>query len=110
MVLDVTDKPASSSASMMEKWAWHKKLDPPQTNAEVTPIEFDKESVEKFLDTKQGHGVLRGEWRHDKSVSSAYWDPRGKSIVSTSYDDAIRCTCAVYSVCLFNDTLNSMGH
>ncbi|KAF9053743.1 WD40 repeat-like protein [Hymenopellis radicata] len=78
MVLDVTDKPASSSASLMEKWAWHKKLDPPQTDAEASPIEFARAWCPP------------GEWRHDKSVSSAYWDPRGKSIVSTSYDDAIR--------------------
>jgi len=35
--------------------------------------------------------MLRAEWTHTKSVSSAYWDPRGRSIVSTSYDDTIRC-------------------
>jgi len=34
--------------------------------------------------------LLRAEWAHKKSVSSAYWDPRGRSIVSTSYDDTVR--------------------
>ncbi|KAJ4487903.1 WD40-repeat-containing domain protein [Lentinula aciculospora] len=44
--------------------------------------EFDSEVVTKYRDSKEGAGCLRGEWRHDKSVS--------RSIVSTSYDDAIR--------------------
>ncbi|KXN86877.1 hypothetical protein AN958_09472, partial [Leucoagaricus sp. SymC.cos] len=35
-------------------------------------------------------GLLRGEFPHDKSCSSAYWDPRGRQIVSTSYDDTLR--------------------
>ncbi|KAG2158180.1 WD40-repeat-containing domain protein [Suillus bovinus] len=41
---------------------------------------------------KEGKGVVRGIFQHGKSVSSAYWDPRGRSIVSTSYDDVIRQT------------------
>ncbi|PBK78215.1 WD40 repeat-like protein [Armillaria solidipes] len=53
-------------------------------------VEIGLESVNEFVESKKGHGCLRGEWRHDKSVSSAYWDPRGKSVVSTSYDDTIR--------------------
>ena len=53
-------------------------------------LEFDSEAVQKFVDSDAGHGSFRGEWRHGKSVSSAYWDPRGRSIVSTSYDDTIR--------------------
>ncbi|KAF9265426.1 WD40 repeat-like protein [Marasmius fiardii PR-910] len=55
-----------------------------------TPIEFDYETVHKFVDSSKGAECLRAAWRHDKSVSSAYWDPRGRSIVSTSYDDALR--------------------
>ncbi|KAH9952172.1 WD40 repeat-like protein [Amylocystis lapponica] len=52
--------------------------------------EFDQEVVEEFISSKKGKGSLRAEWRHGKSVSSAFWDPRGRSIVSTSYDDTIR--------------------
>ncbi|KAJ7449864.1 WD40-repeat-containing domain protein [Mycena latifolia] len=52
--------------------------------------EVDAEAVTDFVNSKRGKGCLRGEWRHDKSVSSAYWDPRGRSIVSTSYDDTLR--------------------
>ena len=57
----------------------------------TSTLEFDTEVVSKFMESKQGEGCLRGEWRHDKSASSAYWDPRGRQIVSTSYDDTIRC-------------------
>lgn len=51
---------------------------------------FDSATVSEYTQSKRGEGCLRGEWRHDKSVSSAYWDPRGRSIVSTSYDDTLR--------------------
>lgn len=56
-----------------------------------SPHEFDAAAISEFLESKQGKSCLRGEWRHDKSVSSAYWDPRGRAIVSTSYDDNLRC-------------------
>ena len=65
------------------------------SNSMNAPLEFDFETVEKFLNSESGKGCLRGEWKHDKSVSSAYWDPRGRGIVSTSYDDNIRCKPAV---------------
>ncbi|KAJ7235456.1 WD40-repeat-containing domain protein [Mycena haematopus] len=52
--------------------------------------DIGSEAVTEFVSSKKGKGCLRGEWRHDKSVSSAYWDPRGRSIVSTSYDDSLR--------------------
>lgn len=35
---------------------------------------------------------MRGEWRHGKSVTAGYWDPHGRRIVSTSYDDTIKST------------------
>ncbi|KAG6898377.1 hypothetical protein C0992_009052 [Termitomyces sp. T32_za158] len=57
---------------------------------DVTGSEFGSETVNDWLNTDSGKGCLRAEWRHDKSVSSAYWDPRGRSIVSTSYDDKLR--------------------
>ncbi|KAF8636726.1 hypothetical protein AX17_003529 [Amanita inopinata Kibby_2008] len=52
--------------------------------------QFSSEVLGDFLESKQGKGCLRGEWRHDKSVSSAYWDARGSQIVSTSYDNTLR--------------------
>ncbi|PFH54309.1 hypothetical protein AMATHDRAFT_72815 [Amanita thiersii Skay4041] len=57
---------------------------------EQGPIEFSNEIVADFLQSKQGKSCVRAEWRHDKSVSSAYWDPRGRQIISTSYDDTLR--------------------
>lgn len=54
-------------------------------------LEIPNDAVETYTASKNGKGLLRAEWRHNKSVSSAYWDPRGRSIVSTSYDDTIRC-------------------
>ncbi|KAI0636806.1 WD40 repeat-like protein [Trametes polyzona] len=59
-------------------------------NAMVHPNEVDSETIEKLLETKRGQSTVRARWTHNKSVSSAYWDPRGRSIVSTSYDDTIR--------------------
>ena len=50
----------------------------------------EKEAVDKLLETKRGQTTMRARWLHGKSVSSAYWDPRGRSIVSTCYDDTIR--------------------
>ncbi|KAJ7097876.1 WD40-repeat-containing domain protein [Mycena belliarum] len=52
--------------------------------------EVEADAVADFMNSKRGKGCLRGEWRHDKSVSSAYWDPRGRAIVSTSYDNTLR--------------------
>ncbi|EGN95971.1 hypothetical protein SERLA73DRAFT_170411 [Serpula lacrymans var. lacrymans S7.3] len=54
------------------------------------PFNHDSETVQEFVESKKGKGCLRGEFSHGKSVSSAYWDPRGRSVVSTSYDDTLR--------------------
>ncbi|EPT06091.1 hypothetical protein FOMPIDRAFT_1026938 [Fomitopsis schrenkii] len=54
------------------------------------PNDFDQDLVNDYLESPKGKGCLRAEWRHGKSVSAAYWDPRGRSIVSTSYDDLLR--------------------
>jgi WD repeat-containing protein 76 len=63
-----------------------------QTFAYTTgPHEISHEAVEDFVESKSGTGTVRAEFAHGKSVSSAYWDPRGRGIVSTSYDDTIRC-------------------
>ncbi|KAF8580875.1 WD40 repeat-like protein [Ramaria rubella] len=56
----------------------------------LSPMEIDAEHIGNFLDSKRGKGTLLADWTHQKSVSSAYWDPSGRRIVSTSYDDTIR--------------------
>lgn len=35
-------------------------------------------------------GLLRASYQHGKSCSAAYWDPRGRRILTTSYDDKLR--------------------
>lgn len=57
-------------------------------NESEYPNDFDV--INEHLESPKGKGCLRAEWRHGKSVSAAYWDPRGRSIVSTSYDDLLR--------------------
>jgi hypothetical protein len=72
---------------------------------------FDRETVQEYTESTQGRGSLRGEWRHNKSVSSAYWDPHGRSIVSTSYDDNLRrelCSCG--QVSFSNSTVDSLEY
>lgn len=53
-------------------------------------LDFDSDIVENFVESVTGKGTLRGEYEHGKSASSAFWDPRGRQIVSTSYDDTLR--------------------
>jgi membrane-bound inhibitor of C-type lysozyme len=55
-------------------------------------LELELADVEKLDKIKWGTTTLRAECKHDKSVTAAYWDPRGRSIVSTSYDDILRRT------------------
>ena len=53
-------------------------------------LDFDFERIDAFCGSRPGKACRRGEFIHGKSVSSAYWDPRGRSVVSTSYDDTLR--------------------
>lgn len=55
------------------------------------PLEhdYDHETTQTFMGSTQGRGLMRAEFQHGKSATSAYWDPRGRSIVSTSYDDSL---------------------
>jgi len=53
-------------------------------------VEINSEALSAFLDSRGGRGALMADWAHQRSVSSAYWDPSGSRIVSTSYDDTIR--------------------
>lgn len=60
-------------------------------SAKRSIVEYSHDVVTKFDDSEEGVGLLRGDYAHDKSCSSAYWDPRGRQVVSTSYDNNIRC-------------------
>jgi WD repeat-containing protein 76 len=57
-----------------------------------TTVGFDLDVVDNFVQSAKGKGTLRGEHEHQKSASSAFWDPHGRRIVSTSYDDTLRRT------------------
>lgn len=55
------------------------------------PMDFDDDAVQTYYQSAKGKGIDRGSWKHGQSVSSAYWDPSGRRVVSTSYDDTLRC-------------------
>ncbi|KAH8116932.1 WD40 repeat-like protein [Phellopilus nigrolimitatus] len=58
--------------------------------AERYPLTNELDEMEEYMSSPKGKKALVAEWPHNKSVSAAYWDPRGRSIVSTSYDDKLR--------------------
>ena len=53
-------------------------------------IDFHTETVQEYLKTAKGKRGFRAEFPHGKSATAAYWDPRGRQILSTSYDDTLR--------------------
>jgi len=59
-------------------------------------LELELEDVEKLDKTKGCTTTLRAKWKHEKSVTAAYWDPRGRSIVSTSYNNVLRSTSSFH--------------
>jgi hypothetical protein len=54
------------------------------------------ERVFAHMETKKGKGLLRGSWLHGKSCSAAYWDPWGRRVLTTSYDDRLRGESAIW--------------
>lgn len=48
------------------------------------------EQVDKYQSSAKGKGLLRASYQHRKSCSAAYWDPWGRRILTTSYDDNLR--------------------
>jgi WD repeat-containing protein 76 len=54
-------------------------------------LELDMQEVGELDKSKGGTATLRADCKHIKAVTSASWDPRGRSIVSTCYDDMLRC-------------------
>lgn len=57
-------------------------------------LDFHQDIVNEYMEDPESKGIMRAEFGHNKSASSAYWDPRGRQIVSTSYDDRLRCKIA----------------
>ncbi|KAI0810927.1 WD40-repeat-containing domain protein [Irpex lacteus] len=65
------------------------------------PVEIPFDEIEEVVQAQTSNvkggkggkgmkGLMRGEWRHGQSASSAYWDPHGRRVVSTSYDNSIK--------------------
>ncbi|BEI90683.1 uncharacterized protein CcaverHIS019_0307530 [Cutaneotrichosporon cavernicola] len=48
------------------------------------------ERIENYMQGSKGKGLLRAAYQHGKSCSAAYWDPTGRRILTTSYDDKLR--------------------
>ena len=48
------------------------------------------ERTESYRTGGKGKGLERANFKHGKSCSSAYWDPWGRRILTTSYDDKLR--------------------
>jgi len=58
------------------------------------------EKVGKYMDSAKGKGLLRASYQHSKSCSAAYWDPWGRRILTTSYDDKLRSECFTLPHCM----------
>ena len=54
------------------------------------------EKVANYQASSKGKGLLRAAYQHGKSCSAAYWDPWGRRILTTSYDDKLRSTSSLY--------------
>ncbi|ORX40746.1 WD40-repeat-containing domain protein [Kockovaella imperatae] len=61
------------------------------THIETRPTSsIPNEKVGHFMNSNKGKGLLKASFQHGKSCSAAYWDPWGKRILTTSYDDKLR--------------------
>lgn len=54
----------------------------------TSSIPYDR--VTDYMKGAKGKGLLRASFQHGKSCSAAYWDPFGRRILTTSYDDKLR--------------------
>jgi hypothetical protein len=63
------------------------------------------EKVANYQASSKGKGLLRAAYQHGKSCSAAYWDPWGRRILTTSYDDKLRSISSFYSI---QGLMNSM--
>lgn len=57
-------------------------------STEDYPPTHDLDTVETCND--ENVGTRLAECQHNKSVTAAYWDPSGRNVVSTCYDDRLR--------------------
>jgi len=84
----------ATNSRVMKIWDGRKLQNMPlallDLDAEASNLDFEAGIVNEFASSASGKGLFRAEYPHNKSVSSAYWDPRGRQIVSTSYDDRLR--------------------
>ncbi|KAL7418571.1 hypothetical protein Q5752_007029 [Cryptotrichosporon argae] len=48
------------------------------------------EAIAAHMAGSKGKGLMRAAYQHGKSCSAAYWDPWGRRILTTSYDDKLR--------------------
>jgi len=82
----------SSNDRMVKVWDARKLVMIPAfqgvNDQDVISAEFD--SVQEFIKSKPGRGSILAQYEHGQSASSAYWDPSGRHIVSTSYDNYLR--------------------
>lgn len=67
-------------------------------------FEADWDTVHEFRQTKPGRSSVLATYEHKQSASSAYWDPSGRNIVSTSYDNFLRSECFVSWVRIHEET------
>ena len=71
-------------------------------------VGYDK--VSHHMTTAKGNGLLRASYQHGKSCSAAYWDPWGRRVITTSYDDKLRSECAsLWSTVLIEVMLAQYG-
>lgn len=54
----------------------------------TSSIPYDR--MEAYMATPKGKGLQRAAFAHGKSCSAAYWDPWGRRVLTTSYDDKLR--------------------
>ncbi|KAJ2935376.1 hypothetical protein H1R20_g1717, partial [Candolleomyces eurysporus] len=59
-------------------------------DSSATTIDFHAETLTEYMESEKGRGSMRAEYQHNKSATAAFWDPRGRQILSTSYDDRLR--------------------
>ncbi|ADV24174.1 Conserved hypothetical protein [Cryptococcus gattii WM276] len=64
--------------------------EPPSPPSTYPTVESDYHTVTSYLGSAKGKHLMRAKWQHGKSCSSAYWDPWGRRILTTSYDDNLR--------------------
>ena len=86
-----TSTPARANGVKEERKDAEEKVDPDWRNTHLyASIPVDR--VQAHMNAKKGDGkaLHRGAWQHGKSCSAAYWDPWGRRVLTTSYDDKLR--------------------